>query len=417
MVSRFLSVTALALRQLLACVASVCLLMIGGTVYASQPEFDLGERPAYLVDDMDEGALKASLLACRDQSVSQSQFSISHRGAPLRYPEHTIESYTAAARQGAGKMECDVTFTRDRELVCRHSQCDLHTTTNILQTPLAKTCVEPFQPADPENGKPATAKCCTSELNLDEFRSLQGRMDKVNPQATSIEEYLQVSAAEVPQPVLLAGRLITHRESIQLFKKLKVNFIPELKGASVPMPYEGEYSQADYARQLVEDYIAAGIAPEQVWLQSFDLQDLIFWNKHYPDFAKQAILLDRRMVLDQSYAPSLADFQEKYAQGVRTIAPPLFALVSLNEDGDIVPSEYAQLAKQAGLKFITWSLERSGPLSEGGGFYYITIKDVINNDGDVFKLVDALVKEVGVMGIFSDWPATTTYYANCMGLD
>ena len=25
-----------------------------------------------------------------------------------------------------------VTFTKDRELVCRHAQCDLHTTTNIL---------------------------------------------------------------------------------------------------------------------------------------------------------------------------------------------------------------------------------------------------------------------------------------------
>jgi glycerophosphoryl diester phosphodiesterase len=27
-----------------------------------------------------------------------------------------------------------------------------------------------------------------------------------------------------------------------------------------------------------------------------------------------------------------------------------------------------------------------------------------------------LAKEVGVRGVFSDWPATTTYYANCMGL-
>lgn len=25
-----------------------------------------------------------------------------------------------------------VTFTKDKELVCRHAQCDLHTTTNIL---------------------------------------------------------------------------------------------------------------------------------------------------------------------------------------------------------------------------------------------------------------------------------------------
>ena len=27
-----------------------------------------------------------------------------------------------------------------------------------------------------------------------------------------------------------------------------------------------------------------------------------------------------------------------------------------------------------------------------------------------------LAKEVGILGIFSDWPATVTYYANCMGL-
>jgi glycerophosphoryl diester phosphodiesterase len=27
---------------------------------------------------------------------------------------------------GAGIIECDVTFTKDRELVCRHDQRDLH---------------------------------------------------------------------------------------------------------------------------------------------------------------------------------------------------------------------------------------------------------------------------------------------------
>jgi glycerophosphoryl diester phosphodiesterase len=25
-------------------------------------------------------------------------------------------------------------------------------------------------------------------------------------------------------------------------------------------------------------------------------------------------------------------------------------------------------------------------------------------------------REVKILGIFSDWPATVTYYANCMGL-
>jgi glycerophosphoryl diester phosphodiesterase len=48
---------------------------------------------------------------------------------------------------GAGIVECDVTFTKDKELVCRHAQNDLHTTTNILATPLAAKCVQPFTPA------------------------------------------------------------------------------------------------------------------------------------------------------------------------------------------------------------------------------------------------------------------------------
>ena len=34
-----------------------------------------------------------------------------------------------------------------------------------------------------------------------------------------------------------------------------------------------------------------------------------------------------------------------------------------------------------------------------------------------FHLLHVLAQDVGIEGIFSDWPATTTYYANCMGLD
>ena len=34
----------------------------------------------------------------------------------------------------------------------------------------------------------------------------------------------------------------------------------------------------------------------------------------------------------------------------------------------------------------------------------------------IMVLLDVLAREVGVLGVFSDWPATVTYYANCMGL-
>lgn len=91
-------------------------------------------------------------------------------------------------------------------------------------------------------------------------------------------------------------------------------------------------------------------------------------------------------------------------------------MLTLDGNQQIVPSEYAINAKAAGLDLIGWSLERSGPLNNGGGWYYQSINDVINNDGDMFTVIDVLAQEVGVIGIFSDWPATTTYYANCMGL-
>jgi len=107
---------------------------------ASEALIQLGPRPFYLVDDMDEGALKDKLNTCKAGPFKKSNWSIGHRGAPMQFPEHTKESYTAGARMGAGILECDVTFTKDKQLICRHAQNDLHTTTNILQSDLASTC-------------------------------------------------------------------------------------------------------------------------------------------------------------------------------------------------------------------------------------------------------------------------------------
>ena len=106
---------------------------------------------------------------------------------------------------------------------------------------------------------------------------------------------------------------------------------------------------------------------------------------------------------------SLAD------DGVKIIAPPLWMLVTA-KDGEIVPSPYATAAKAAGLDIIAWSLERSGPLNEGGGWYYQSIGDVVSSDGDMLKLLDVFANQIGVRGVFSDWPATTTFFANCLKL-
>ncbi|MDV7398376.1 hypothetical protein RZS08_43630, partial [Arthrospira platensis SPKY1] len=104
------------------------------------------------------------------------------------------------------------------------------------------------------------------------------------------------------------------------------------------------------------------------------------------------------------------------ADGINIVAPPMFALLAV-EDGKIVPSQYAKDAKLAGLDIIAWTIERSGILADGNnGFYYQTIDSAIQREGDMMTVLDVLAREVGILGIFTDWPATVTYYANCMGL-
>ncbi len=377
------------------------------------PRIQLGPRPFFLVGDMDESALKKTLQSCVNNPVKKTNFSIGHRGAPLQFPEHTKESYEAAAKMGAGIVECDVTFTKDKQLVCRHSQCDLHTTTNILATPLASKCSQNFSPFDPVSGKAASANCCTSDITLAEFKTLQGKMDAFNPKAISVDEYLKGTANWRTDLYANRGTLLTHAESIQLFKKLGVKMTPELKSASVPMPFNG-YTQSMYAQQMLDEYKAAGVKARDVWPQSFDIQDVRYWIKNEPEFGKQAVYLDDADTIVD--VPTAADLQLYADEGFNIVAPPIWVLLALDNNNKIIPSEYARNAKKAGLKIITWSFERSGPLKYGGGWYYQTINPAINNVGDMMDALHVLAKDVGVIGIFSDWPASVSYYASCMDL-
>ena len=190
---------------------------------------------------------------------------------------------------------------------------------------------------------------------------------------------------------------------------------PELKDASVPMPFDG-LTQEDYAQKMVDEYKAAGVPPDRVWAQSFSLDDVLLLDRERAGLRSPG-RLPRRPRLSPGFDPAdpatwEPGMEELAERGVRIVAPPIWMLLAV-EDGRIVPSVYARRARAAGLDIITWSLERSGPLDEGGGWYYQTVNELVDNDGDVFEVLDVLAREVGVIGVFSDWPATVTFYANC----
>ena len=386
----------------------------------SESTVQLGPRPFFLVNEMEDGRLKRQLQKCTSGPFRKSDFSIGHRGAALQFPEHTRESYEAGARMGAGILECDVTFTKDKQLVCRHAQNDLHTTTNILVTPLAGKCIKPFTPAVlGPNGQvvtPASAECRTSELTLAEFKTLTGKMDAFNPAAQTPAEFLggtpsfrtDVNAGPT------SGHLLTFAESIALFKQLGVKMTPELKAPSVTMPFDG-FTQEMYAQKMIDELKSAGVRPRDVFAQSFNKADVLYWVQHEPAFGKQAVFLDDANVVAD--LPTFSDLVGYRAQGIRIWAPPTFALLALDGSNRIVASQAAHDAKEAGLEIITWTLERSGILADGNnGFYYQTIDPAITRDGDLYKVLDVLAKDVGILGVFSDWAAPVTFYANCMGL-
>ena len=192
---------------------------------------------------MRAGTLKTQLEQCLTSTFRNQvhDFSIGHRGACLQFPEHTAESYQAAIELGAGIVECDVAVTKDGELVCRHDQCDLHTSTNILATPLAAKCSTPFTPTGfPGNSTHPAARvnCCTSDLTLAEFKSLCGKMDAGSSSATSAAAYGSMANtapfrtdlySDAYDGLSACPTLVTHKESIAIINAAGRKFTPELK--------------------------------------------------------------------------------------------------------------------------------------------------------------------------------------------
>jgi glycerophosphoryl diester phosphodiesterase len=381
-------------------------------------EVQVGVRPFYLVEGMDDGALKRRLQQCEAGPFYQTTFSVSHRGAPLEFPEHSHESYEAAHRMGAGIIECDVTFTKDGELVCRHSECDLHTTTNIVDTPLNGACTVPWTAGGP------APKCCTSDLTLAEFKSLKAKMDASVPNATTAAGYLGGTPSwrtdlYTGRP---AGNVVTLKEHIAQMKAWGVAQTPELKSgdpARIKAVFGG---QAQYAQKMIDTYKEAGIDPRKVYAQSFDIGDILYWIQHEPAFAKNAVYLDP---IDPTLTPpvprlSNARLAELRKAGVQIIAPPMWALLAVDDHNEVVPSPYARDIKAAGFRIITWSFDRvnltRGAAGQGSYYAFDPEGKAIRKDSDMFKALDTLARQVGVEGVFSDWPGTVTYYANCMGL-
>lgn len=202
-----------------------------------------------------------------------------------------------------------------------------------------------------------------------------------------------------------------------------VKHTPELKAATHQDRVNKIFgSQERYAQKFIDTLKAGGVNPKHAFVQSFNKDDMLYWIEHEPAFGKQAVYLDS---IDPTVDPPIpgltpAELADLKAKGINIFAPPMWALLDVNTTGEVVPSKYAKAIKAAGLEIISWTFERSD-LRQGAskaGWYYMFDPEgkAIKTDSDMYKALDVLAKDVKILGIFSDWPATVTYYANCMGL-
>ncbi|KAJ3251408.1 Glycerophosphodiester phosphodiesterase GDPDL3 [Chytriomyces hyalinus] len=408
--------------------------------------------------------MRDAISLCADP-LARNMESIGHRGAALVAPEETIKSFQIAVDSGAAFIECDAAVTKEMDLVCRHGVCDLHFTTDILQRPeLAAKCSKPFTPAS--NGTKASVSCCTYDFTVDEMMQLCATMEsQVNGDATRAQDYVTgqppfrsigVAKGECP-------KMVTMKEYLSFARSNNVNVIPELKDttenatqvflatknatiATLADKFAQYLKDANFTAPFDKNFKDAGKKGNLGVMQTFDRRVAKIWkqnNKALPVLYLLETPMNSTTTEKDCATPAdcgspdvLRDLMQA---GVEIFSPAMNSFVAA-ENHRFVEHQYSKdmkaIAADLGLKdkvfFGSWSLERSGCVSQYGnatfnaapglgsiggcGFYYSSVEGEASfgQHEDSLLMMDALFTKAGIVGLFSDFPATVSMYSNCV---
>ena len=190
---------------------------------------------------------------------------IGHRGASGYRPEHTLESYRLAIRQGADFIEPDLVATRDGVLVTRHEN-EISGTTDVAE--------------HPEFAGRRTTKTVdgvrltgwfTEDFTLAELRTLRAkeRIPDVRPRNTRYDGMFRIPTfAEVIQ---LAKRESRNGRVVGVYAETKHPTYFASEGRHL----DGTPIHVSLGRKAVETLVAEGLTdPARVFIQSFEVQNL-----------------------------------------------------------------------------------------------------------------------------------------------
>jgi glycerophosphoryl diester phosphodiesterase len=264
---------------------------------------------------------------------------IGHRGASGYRPEHTLESYRLAIRQGADFIEPDLVVTKDGVLVARHEN-EISGTTDVAR--------------HPEFASRRTTKVVdgialtgwfTEDFTLAELKTLRARerIPAVRPANTRFDGLYQVP---------------TFAEVVRLAKSESrnghlVGVYPETKHptyfASEGRHLDGSPIGVSLGRKLVETLVAEGFTdPRRVYIQSFEVANLIELKKSIMPSAGVDFPLVQ--LFDDIYSTGPYDFRWNVANGtdLNAVYGGLSGLVGGIDAG----THYQALATESALQWM-----------------------------------------------------------------
>jgi glycerophosphoryl diester phosphodiesterase len=221
--------------------------------------------PTALASEGAESGAKSAASAAKHDD-HRGLIVIAHRGASGYRPEHTLEAYRLAIRQGADFIEPDLVATKDGVLVARHEN-EISGTTDVASRPefVGRKATKIV------DGVTLTG-WFTEDFTLAELKTLRAkeRIPEVRPRNTRFDGQFQVPTfAEVIQ---LAKRESRHGRVIGIYPETKhpTYFAHEGRRRN------GRPIEFSLGKALVETLVAEGFTdPQRVFIQSFEVENLL----------------------------------------------------------------------------------------------------------------------------------------------
>lgn len=316
---------------------------------------------------------------------------IAHRGASGYRPEHTLEAYRLAIRQGADYVEPDLVSTKDGVLVARHEN-EISGTTDVSARPefAARKTTKQIDGV-------AITGWFTEDFTLAELRTLRAkeRLPQVRPGNTAYDGRFQVPTLDEVIKLVKSESRRVHRQ---------IGITPETKH-----PTYFDSIGLSLEEPLVRTLRRHGLDRRnaKVVLQSFETTNL-------RDLDRMTRVPIAQLV-DAAGAPydlRAAGRTTTYADLVKPagladiasyadwVAPAKNLILPRNAQGATgTPSALVRDAHQVGLKVVTWTLRLENQFMAAN----FRIGTDPNAPGDLAAETRAFL-DAGVDAVFSDHP-------------